>query len=74
MLFLLIDDVEFALRSFYESNQNILIEWATAEMKKTNSCWQKKIVEALSIIQNYSILKKLGSFYLSISMKVAVPK
>lgn len=40
--------------------QNALFQWATENVRLNEQKWQRKLVEALTIIQNFKILKKYG--------------
>nr|CAD7393757.1 unnamed protein product [Timema cristinae] len=71
LIFLLFDDVEFALQTLKMSleSRNLhpsishsfrLADWARSNESVGNVEWQERFIEALSIIQNYRILDQLG--------------
>lgn len=64
MVFLLFDDPRCALQNLQSKlrssdSATVLRNWASNEENVGND-WQQKMQEALCVIQNYRILKKLG--------------
>ncbi|KAK4879284.1 hypothetical protein RN001_007430 [Aquatica leii] len=62
LVYLLYDHVEIALQSLIQllngTLLNVIVEWAKQAVKTRN--WHEKLIEALSIIQNFYIIENLG--------------
>lgn len=64
-MFLLYDERHQALellKSYLLSkiNPKLLSKWADSQIAQGNANWHKLLVEALSIVQNYKVLRNLG--------------
>lgn len=67
-MFLLYDERHQALallKSYLHSKKNsgLLSKWASSQIEQGNVNWHKLLVEALTIVQNYKILRNLGNSY-----------
>lgn len=64
-MFLLYDERHQALELLKryllsKMNPELLSKWADLQIEQGNANWHKLFVEALSIVQNYKVLRNLG--------------
>uniref|UniRef100_A0A1Y1MQM3 Caspase family p20 domain-containing protein n=1 Tax=Photinus pyralis TaxID=7054 RepID=A0A1Y1MQM3_PHOPY len=63
LVYLLYDDIEIALQHLIQLQRGaifeVIVEWVR-HAEKTGRQWQTKLIEALTIIQNFHLIYKLG--------------